>query len=179
MTRSIETKLARSAWGMQRTLVANLVKGVTEGLHASRWKSTASVIAPRLQGKNLKLNLGYSHDVDYPIPTGIEIKTPKPTEIVITGIDKQQVGQVAAEIRDGASRNPTRARASSTRRKDLPQGREEEVRDKHHGESHSSRSAQGPRPQGACRSASMAVPACRCTGRRRTSMPRSSTTRRV
>ncbi len=51
-------------------------------------------------GKDLQLNLGYSHDVKYPIPAGIEIKTPKPTEIVITGIDKQRVGQVAAEIRE-------------------------------------------------------------------------------
>ena len=64
-----------------------------------------------MQGKNLQLQLGYSHDVVYPIPEGITIATPKPTEIVITGIDKQQVGQVAAEIRVTVRPSPTRARA--------------------------------------------------------------------
>ncbi len=63
-------------------------------------RSTASAIAAQVAGKDLKLSLGYSHDVDYPIPAGITIATPKPTEIVVTGIDKQQVGQVAAEIRE-------------------------------------------------------------------------------
>ncbi len=59
-----------------------------------------------LDGKVLKLNLGYSHDVNYPVPEGIEIKTPKPTEIVISGINKQRVGQVAAEIREWRGPEP-------------------------------------------------------------------------
>ena len=80
-----ETKRARAMWGTSRTLVANLVTGV--GFRAA------------LQGKNLQLALGYSHDVIYPVPEGITIAAPKPTEIVVTGIDKQKVGQVAAEIR--------------------------------------------------------------------------------
>ena len=79
------TKQARAFWGMQRTLVQNLITGV--GYRAAA------------QGKNLKLQLGYSHDVDYAIPEGIEIKTPDNTTVEISGIDKQKVGQVAAEIR--------------------------------------------------------------------------------
>ena len=80
-----ETKRARSMWGTSRTLVANLVTGV--GYRAA------------VQGKNLQIALGYSHDVVFPIPVGITIATPKPTEVVVTGIDRQKVGQVAAEIR--------------------------------------------------------------------------------
>ena len=64
-----------------------------------------------VQGKSLQLSLGYSHDVNYPIPEGIAITTPKPTEIVVTGNDIQRVGQVAAEIRSYRRRSPTRARA--------------------------------------------------------------------
>ncbi|HMT15099.1 MAG TPA: 50S ribosomal protein L6 [Aestuariivirga sp.] len=94
-----KTKLARSAWGMSRTMVANLMKGVTEG-YSKTLEITGVGYRAAVQGKVLQLNLGYSHDVNYPIPEGIEIKTPKPTEIVISGIDKQRVGQVAAEIRD-------------------------------------------------------------------------------
>jgi large subunit ribosomal protein L6 len=94
-----DTKLARSCWGMSRTMVANMIKGVTEGFSKSLEISGVGFRAA-VQGKSLQLNLGYSHEVQYPIPPGIEIKTPKPTEIVITGIDKQRVGQVAAEIRE-------------------------------------------------------------------------------
>ena len=94
-----QTKLSRSCWGMSRTMVANMIKGVTEGYTKSLEINGVGYRAA-VQGKSLQLNLGYSHDVNYPIPVGIEIKTPKPTEIVITGIDKQRVGQVAAEIRD-------------------------------------------------------------------------------
>ncbi len=94
-----DSKLARSCWGMSRTMVANMIKGVTEGYSKSLEINGVGYRAA-VQGKALQLNLGYSHDVSYPIPAGIEIKTPKPTEIVITGIDKQRVGQVAAEIRD-------------------------------------------------------------------------------
>ncbi len=93
------SKLARSCWGMSRTMVANMIKGVTEGYSKSLEINGVGYRAA-VQGKSLQLNLGYSHDVNYPIPAGIEIKTPKPTEIVITGIDKQRVGQVAAEIRE-------------------------------------------------------------------------------
>jgi large subunit ribosomal protein L6 len=94
-----ETKLARSCWGMSRTMISNMIKGVTQGYSRSLEINGVGYRAA-VQGKVLQLNLGYSHDVNYAIPEGIEIKTPKPTEIVITGIDKQRVGQVAAEIRD-------------------------------------------------------------------------------
>jgi large subunit ribosomal protein L6 len=100
-----QTKLARSSWGMSRTLVANMVKGVTDGYSKSLEINGVGYRAA-LEGKVLKLNLGYSHDVNYPVPEGIEIKTPKPTEIVITGINKQRVGQVAAEIRDWRGPEP-------------------------------------------------------------------------
>jgi large subunit ribosomal protein L6 len=93
-----ETKRARAMWGLSRSLVANLVAGVTSGFE-KRLEITGVGYRASLQGKNLQLALGYSHDVHYPIPEGIAITTPKPTEIVITGIDKQKVGQVAAEIR--------------------------------------------------------------------------------
>jgi large subunit ribosomal protein L6 len=94
-----ETKLARSSWGMSRTQVANLMKGVTTGFE-KRLEINGVGYKAAIQGKNLQLSLGYSHDVTYPIPEGIQIVCPKPTEITITGIDAQRVGQVAAEIRD-------------------------------------------------------------------------------
>ena len=94
-----QTKLARSSWGLSRTLVANMVKGVTDGFSKSLEINGVGYRAA-LNGKVLQLNLGYSHDVNYAVPAGIEIKVPKPTEIVISGIDKQRVGQVAAEIRE-------------------------------------------------------------------------------
>jgi large subunit ribosomal protein L6 len=93
-----ETKRARSLWGTSRTLVANLVSGVTKGFE-EKLEITGVGYRAAVQGKNLQLQLGYSHDIMYPIPEGIAIVTPKPTEIVITGIDKQKVGHVAAEIR--------------------------------------------------------------------------------
>jgi large subunit ribosomal protein L6 len=100
-----QTKIARSSWGMSRTLVANMIKGVTEGYSKSLEINGVGYRAA-LDGKVLKLNLGYSHDVNYPVPEGIEIKTPKPTEIVISGINKQRVGQVAAEIREWRGPEP-------------------------------------------------------------------------
>jgi large subunit ribosomal protein L6 len=100
-----ETKRARSQWGTSRTLVANLIAGVTKGFER-KLEITGVGFRAAVQGKNLQLQLGYSHDVVYPIPEGISIATPKPTEIVITGIDKQKVGQVAAEIRDYRSPEP-------------------------------------------------------------------------
>jgi large subunit ribosomal protein L6 len=93
-----ETNRARAMWGTSRTLVANLVAGVTKGFE-DKLDITGVGYRASVQGKNLQIALGYSHDVVYPIPEGIAIVTPKPTEIVITGIDKQKVGQVAAEIR--------------------------------------------------------------------------------
>jgi large subunit ribosomal protein L6 len=92
------TKQARSFWGMQRTLVDNLVTGVTQG-YTKVLEITGVGYRANLQGNNLKLQLGYSHDVDYAVPEGIEIKTPDNTTVEISGIDKQKVGQVAAEIR--------------------------------------------------------------------------------
>ena len=94
-----KSKLARSSWGMSRTLVANLITGVTVG-YSKSLEITGVGYRAALNGKALQLNLGYSHDVSYDIPAGIDIKVPKPTEIVISGIDKQRVGQVAAEIRE-------------------------------------------------------------------------------
>ena len=93
-----ETKRARSQWGTARTLVSNLMTGVTKGFE-EKLEITGVGYRAAVQGKQLSLQLGFSHDVNYPIPTGITIATPKPTEIVISGVDKQQVGQVAAEIR--------------------------------------------------------------------------------
>ena len=94
-----ETKRARSQWGTSRTLVANLVAGVTKGFE-QRLEITGVGYRAAVQGKNLQLQLGYSHDVVFAIPDGITIATPRPVEIVISGLDRQKVGQVAAEIRD-------------------------------------------------------------------------------
>ena len=93
-----ETQRARAMWGTSRTLVANLVTGVTKGFE-DKLEITGVGYRAAVQGKNLQIALGYSHDVIYPIPEGIAIATPRPTEIVISGMDKQKVGQVAAEIR--------------------------------------------------------------------------------
>jgi large subunit ribosomal protein L6 len=93
-----ESKRARSMWGTSRTLVANLITGVTKGFER-RLEINGVGYRASVQGKNLQIALGYSHDVSYAIPEGITIATPKPTEIVISGIDRQKVGQVAAEIR--------------------------------------------------------------------------------
>jgi len=93
-----DTKRARSFWGMQRTLVQNLITGVTEG-YSKQLQITGVGYRANVQGKNLKLQLGYSHDVDFAIPEGITIATPDQTTVNISGIDKQKVGQVAAEIR--------------------------------------------------------------------------------
>jgi large subunit ribosomal protein L6 len=93
------SKTARAKWGMSRAQVQSLVDGVTKGFEK---KLEVNGVGYRAQvaGKALKLSLGYSHDIDYQIPAGITITTPKPTEIVVVGIDKQVVGQTAAEIRD-------------------------------------------------------------------------------
>ena len=98
VTPANDTKRGRAFWGMQRTLVSNLVTGVTEG-YTKTLQITGVGYRATSQGTNLKLQLGYSHDVDFAVPEGIEIKTPDNTTINISGIDKQKVGQVAAEIR--------------------------------------------------------------------------------
>jgi large subunit ribosomal protein L6 len=94
-----ETKRARSQWGTSRTLIANLIAGVSKGFE-ERLEINGVGYRAAVQGKNLQLALGYSHDILYPIPEGITIATPRPVEIIITGSDRQKVGQVAAEIRD-------------------------------------------------------------------------------
>ena len=94
-----ETKRALAMWGTSRTLVSNLIAGVTKGFE-EKLEITGVGYRAALQGKNLQIALGYSHDVIFPVPEGITIATPKPTEIVVTGIDKQRVGQVAADIRN-------------------------------------------------------------------------------
>jgi large subunit ribosomal protein L6 len=94
----VQTKRARSQWGTSRTLVANLIAGVTKGFE-ERLEINGVGYRAAVQGRNLQLALGYSHDVVYPIPEGINIATPRPVEIVISGSDRQKVGQVAAEIR--------------------------------------------------------------------------------
>jgi large subunit ribosomal protein L6 len=100
-----ETKRARALWGTSRTQVSNLVTGVTKGFE-DKLEIVGVGYRAAMQGKNLQLQLGFSHDVVFPVPEGISIATPKPTEIVITGIDKQRVGQVAAEIRAFRSPEP-------------------------------------------------------------------------
>ena len=92
-------KRARSMWGMARTRVSNLAVGVSKGFE-KKLEITGVGYRAAAQGKVLNLALGYSHDINYPVPDGSTIATPKPTEIIISGNDKQQVGQVAAEIRD-------------------------------------------------------------------------------
>ena len=94
-----ETKRARSQWGTSRTLIANLIAGVSKGFE-QRLEINGVGYRAAVQGKNLQIALGYSHDIVYPIPEGITIATPRPVEIVISGSDRQKVGQVAAEIRD-------------------------------------------------------------------------------
>ena len=94
-----DSKDARSKWGMSRTMIENIFKGVKDGFERKLEINGVGYRAS-MQGKNLQLALGFSHDVVYEPPQGITIAVPKPTEIVVTGINKQQVGQVAAEIRE-------------------------------------------------------------------------------
>ena len=122
-----ESKRARSMWGTSRTLVANLIAGVTKGFE-EKLEITGVGYRAAVQGKTLNLQLGFSHDVNFAIPEGIAIATPKPTEIVITGIDKQKVGQVAAEIRGYPPARAVQGQGREIRRRiHLPQGRQEEV----------------------------------------------------
>ena len=100
-----KSKRARQQWGMSRTQVANLVEGVTTGFK-KEMEITGVGYRAAAQGKILKLSLGYSHDVDFAIPEGVTITTPRPTEIVVEGIDQQVVGQVAANIREWRKPEP-------------------------------------------------------------------------
>lgn len=93
------TKRARQQWGMTRTMIANLAQGVSEGFKKELEIQGVGYRAAA-QGRTLRLTLGYSHDVEFDVPEGVEIKTAKPTEIEVTGIDQQLVGEVAAKIRE-------------------------------------------------------------------------------
>jgi large subunit ribosomal protein L6 len=94
-----DSKQHKAAWGFTRAMIANLIRGVEKG-YEKKLEINGVGYRAAVQGKQLQLALGYSHDVIYPIPEGITVATPKPTEIIVTGIDRQKVGQVAAEIRD-------------------------------------------------------------------------------
>jgi large subunit ribosomal protein L6 len=100
-----QSKSARSKWGMSRTQIVNILHGVKDGFE-KKLEITGVGYRAAMQGKNLQLALGFSHDVVYQTPQGVVISVPKPTEITVTGIDKQQVGQVAAEIREYRSPEP-------------------------------------------------------------------------
>jgi len=93
-----DTQRARAMWGLSRTLVANMVEGVTKG-----FEQTLELVGvgyrAAMKGQALSLQLGYSHDIDVPAPAGITFATPKQTEIKISGVDKQAVGELAAKIR--------------------------------------------------------------------------------
>jgi large subunit ribosomal protein L6 len=93
-----DTQQARAMWGTYRALVAKVIEGVTKG-YERKLEINGVGYRAALQGKNLQLQLGYAHDIVYPIPEGVTIAVPKPTEVVITGVDAQKVGQAAAEIR--------------------------------------------------------------------------------
>jgi large subunit ribosomal protein L6 len=105
VTPANDTKRARSFWGMQRTLVSNLIEGVTEG-YTKVLEITGVGYRAQAQGAKIKLQLGFSHDVDVDVPEGLEVKTPDQTTIEISGIDKQKVGQFAAELREWRKPEP-------------------------------------------------------------------------
>ncbi|MBM3644583.1 MAG: 50S ribosomal protein L6 [Alphaproteobacteria bacterium] len=94
----VESRRARMQWGTARNLVRNMVRGVSDGFTVTLEINGVGYRA-QADAKNLKLQLGYSHDIEYPIPAGVQIKATKPTEIEISGADRQKVGQIAAEIR--------------------------------------------------------------------------------
>jgi large subunit ribosomal protein L6 len=99
VTPRTQLKTARSKWGLSRTMISNIFVGVKDG-YERKLEIQGVGYRAAMQGKNVQLSLGYSHEVVYDVPEGITVVCTKPTEIVITGIDKQRVGQVAAEIRD-------------------------------------------------------------------------------
>ena len=93
-----QSKEARSKWGMSRTMVANIMTGVKDGFE-KKLEINGVGYRAAMQGTDVQLSLGFSHEVIYRVPEGVTVACPKPTEIVVSGIDKQKVGQVAAEIR--------------------------------------------------------------------------------
>ncbi len=99
------SKRARQQWGMSRTMVANLVTGVSDGFK-KELEITGVGYRAAIQGSTLKMNLGYSHEVDFAVPEGVTVTCPKQTEIVVEGIDQQVVGQVAAKIREWRAPEP-------------------------------------------------------------------------
>ncbi|MEM6637570.1 MAG: 50S ribosomal protein L6 [Pseudomonadota bacterium] len=99
------SKRARQQWGMSRTMVQNLVTGVTAGFKKELEISGVGYRA-QMQGNTLKLNLGYSHEVNFEVPQGVTVTAPKQTEIVVEGADQQLVGQVAANIREWRAPEP-------------------------------------------------------------------------
>jgi large subunit ribosomal protein L6 len=101
----VETKQARANWGTSRAQVRNIFTGVKDGFE-KKMEITGVGYKAAIAGKNLQLSLGYSHEVNYAIPAGVTITTPKPTEIVVAGADRRQVGQVAAEIREWRGPEP-------------------------------------------------------------------------
>lgn len=94
-----QSKDARSKWGMSRTMIENIISGVKDGFE-KKLEINGVGYRAAMQGKNLQLSLGFSHEVIYQVPAGVTVSVPKPTEIVVSGINRQQVGQVAAEIRE-------------------------------------------------------------------------------
>ncbi len=100
-----KSKRARQQWGMSRTMVQNCVTGVTEGFKREL-EITGVGYRAQMQGNVLKLNLGYSHDVDFEVPAGVTVSAPKQTQIVVEGADQQLVGQVAANIREWRAPEP-------------------------------------------------------------------------
>jgi large subunit ribosomal protein L6 len=94
-----DTKRARSMWGMQRTMIANMIEGVTEGF-VKKLEINGVGYRAQMKGNSLGLQLGFSHDVDFPVPEGLKIETPDQTTVLISGVDKQLVGETAAKIRE-------------------------------------------------------------------------------
>ena len=93
-----DDRFTRAQWATTRALLANMVTGVSTGFKKEMELRGVGYKAA-VQGKDLVLNLGYSHEIRYPVPVNIKIETPTPTEVVVSGFNKQQVGQVASEIR--------------------------------------------------------------------------------
>jgi len=98
LRRSMDTKIDRSLHGLYRALIFNMIKGVTEG-YRKELEIIGVGFKVQLSGNSLNMQLGFSHPVNFPVPEGIKIETPKPTQIIISGIDKEKVGEVAAQIR--------------------------------------------------------------------------------
>ncbi|WP_455476623.1 50S ribosomal protein L6 [Bartonella sp. B41] len=93
-----QSKDARSKWGMSRSMIENIFCGVKDGFE-KRLEISGVGYRAALQGRDVQLSLGFSHDIIYKVPSGVTVTVPKPTEIVVSGVNKQQVGQIAAEIR--------------------------------------------------------------------------------